>query len=286
MTRRIETISAEELREWPVAVALFDIDGTLVHGTNEIPERVVGELKRIRGQGIKVCLATGRPFFSARWVAERIGSDEPGMFCSGSLVCRPLSGEVLLADYLKPAQTLRFVEHMRREGFYLELYTKDSYFIDAATDFSRAHEKYMNVAAVEEPLDLVAQREDLLKFVIMVRRGEREQRLRQIMLEYPEYSAGISGGEADPDILFFNLTNQTASRARAFEFFLSHYGISRDAVAAFGDAESDMAFLSSARYGVAMSNASDMIRKCASFFTGDVRSGGVADALAILVPSL
>lgn len=284
MAREIGTVTGEEIRRWPVRVALFDIDGTLVHGTNSIPVRVSEQIDRVQRAGVKVCLATGRPFFSARWVAERFNCDQPGMFCSGSLVCRPLSGEILFADYLQASETAPFMAVMHREEFYLELYDRDRYYIAGEHEFSRVHEKYMNISPTIGQLKDVAVRHDLLKLVVMVRRGEREQRLREILKEFPNYAVGISSGQADPEILFFNLTNATASREKAFEFFLNHYQVSADQVAAFGDAESDAAFLSMARYGVAMGNAVDEIKQLAPFITGHVRDGGVADALQILIP--
>ena len=138
--------------------------------------------------------------------------------------------------------------------------------------------------AIVGPLDKVIATEKLFKLVCIVDRGPDEQRLRELMLQFPEFSVGISTGSAHPDIFYFNITATTASRDAAFDQFLAHFGIRPEEAAAFGDAESDVPFLRRAGYGVAMLNAPESVRNAARFVTGTVENAGVVEALRIIVP--
>lgn len=281
---QIDSLTPDKLKKFPVKLALFDIDGTLVHGTESIPDEVIKELLRIKSQGIPVAFATGRPFFGAKWLAEKLQINEPSMFCSGSIICRPLSGEVLVADYLRQSETLAFLDQMEHEGFHTELYTKDDYFEERFTRFSVIHRKYLKQAPLVAPLREVATRDDLLKIVVVVERNEQEHRMREIIKDSPQYACGISTGDADKDIVYFNITNASASRDAAFDFYLKHYQVAAESVASFGDSEADMPFIRRSGYGVAMENALEPVKSSARYLTRDVESGGVAHALKLLVP--
>lgn len=283
--KSLDRLAAARRSGPPLKAAFFDLDGTLVHGTEEIPQIVVEEFDRLRSRGIAVCLATGRGYFSARPIAERLGIVHPSMFYSGSLIIEPHSETVVWADYLPPEATLRFVETVLAQGFYTELYTRTDYFIQAPSHFTPIHLQYMHGReAIVGPLDKAIATEKLFKLVCMVERGPEEQRLRELMLKFPEFSAGISTGSAHPDIFYFNITATTASRDAAFDQFLAHFGIRAEETAAFGDAESDVPFLRRAGYGVAMLNAPESVRNAARFVTGTVEEGGVVEALRIIFP--
>ena len=53
--KSLDLLAAARRSGPPLKAAFFDLDGTLVHGTEEIPQIVVEEFDRLRSRGIAVC---------------------------------------------------------------------------------------------------------------------------------------------------------------------------------------------------------------------------------------
>jgi HAD superfamily hydrolase (TIGR01484 family) len=75
------------LRE-PLAYELLvlDIDGTLVPEDKVVPPGVVAAIAAARARGVRVCLATGRMWTSARKYIEVVGADPPAILFNGGLL--------------------------------------------------------------------------------------------------------------------------------------------------------------------------------------------------------
>lgn len=267
-----------------IKLLCFDIDGTVVAGFDQIHPEVISELQRVQNHGVKVCLATGRASFSAYPVAERLAIHQPSMFFSGSLIQNPKTREIVSSLPLDRAVLRRLIEDLRKQGFYTELYTESDYRVEEVIEFTNIHKPYLRCEPLIGSFEQVIEQHDILKLVCMVEVGQRDRELRELLSGYPEIYAGISIGHAHPHILYFNLTDRRASREAAFDFFLKYYGVTADEVAAFGDAESDIPFLTLAGVGVALGNASQMVKDVADVVAGPVSGPGVAPILRQLCP--
>ena len=65
---------------------MLDIDGTLVPEDKVVPPRVLTAIHAVQAQGIRVCLATGRQWTSARHFVDIVQADPPVIAYNGALV--------------------------------------------------------------------------------------------------------------------------------------------------------------------------------------------------------
>jgi Cof subfamily protein (haloacid dehalogenase superfamily) len=63
-----------------------DIDGTLVGEDKVVPPGVIAAVKAAQARGVRVCLATGRMWETARPFVEVLGADPPVILFNGGLV--------------------------------------------------------------------------------------------------------------------------------------------------------------------------------------------------------
>ncbi|MBR3068672.1 MAG: HAD-IIB family hydrolase, partial [Lachnospiraceae bacterium] len=70
-----------------------------------------------------------------------------------------------------------------------------------------------------------------------------------------------------------------AGKANGIRKMLDHYGISRDEIMAFGDADNDLDMISFAGIGVVMGNGTERMKEIADYVTASVDEGGVVEAL-------
>ena len=82
----------------------------------------------------------------------------------------------------------------------------------------------------------------ILKAVIVCD-TEDQQKISKLLEQMPELNIGFAPGMADPDITFANITSAKASREAAFKAVIDYLKIKAENTLAFGDADSDIPFL-------------------------------------------
>jgi len=266
-----------------IRLACFDIDGTIVDRFGTIAPAVLSEMQRIARQGVRIGIASGRPYFAAREICNTIGVDAPSLFFSGALVVEPRTDNILLEAPLEPQTVLTLLAEAEKAKLVCELYTRHEYFVAQIAPVTRKHATYLKQLPQERALRDVALSSSILKVVIIAEGTEEHQRLRDIC-ETALVPVGLSTGAAHPEILFGNFTSPEAKREIGFQRIIDALQLTADQVAAFGDAEADLPFLLRAGAGVAMANAPLAVIDHSPFVTASVEEQGVALALRALVP--
>lgn len=265
-----------------IRLACFDIDGTLVPEVDVPGPRTVAALKRLREHGVKLALATGRPWFGARHIAEMLEIDGPSLFFSGGVVLDPRTAEIIAAKTIAPAMLRELRTGALEKGFHCEFYTAEDYFIECENERSVAHRHYLRREPIVEPLDVVADREAIVKVVLLVDRARELAPSLELASAVSGTSAAVGYGGAHPEYAFVNVTSVSASRSAALATMLARVGCGSDQVIAFGDAEGDLHFLESAGIGVAMGTAPAGVSSRARFVTASAGDDGVGKALEAL----
>jgi Cof subfamily protein (haloacid dehalogenase superfamily) len=91
-----------------------DVDGTLVPEDKIVPPGVVEAIHRAQGRGIKVCLATGRPWQATQPFVGATRADPPAILYNGGLVYDFTNGRVLSRTALPQAVARAALPVLRR----------------------------------------------------------------------------------------------------------------------------------------------------------------------------
>ncbi len=258
----------------------IDMDGTLLNSHNQVSERNQKALKQAIERGIKVVIATGRVFTSARVYAELLGIQTPIIACNGALIRNHLTDEVLYQDTMQLEDSLRVIDACKQEQVYFHFYDQEKLYVeerlatyleeyywgsrervDTSLPFERI--KDAKVYLRENPIDV-------LKFVAVDHREERLTALKPLLNQ-------IKGIELNKS--WYNnleVMNQGVSKGKALERMADLYNISLDQVIAFGDNYNDLSMGDYAGTFVAMGNSDDAIKSRASYVTANNDQDGVA----------
>ena len=261
-----------------VKACYFDIDGTLLGKSGEITTEVLDTIALVKESGIRIGIATGRPWFAAKHIAESIQTDAPCMTFSGALLTDRTAGKTLQSHTLIPEDIETLIKLSSENRWYLELYTETEYFVEARNHIAEIHATYMHSLPIERSLNELLT-EPLLKAVIVFEGELPEGALELIKKETSQTEIAVAYGAAHPDIHFVNITNRSAERLNALRYICDSLSCTTDEIMAFGDGESDLPFLTSVRYGVAMGNAKSIVTNAAPYTTQSVENGGVAHFL-------
>ena len=245
-----------------IRIIFFDIDGTLIDmQKKQISERTLEALKRLRANGIKICLATGRsPVTLPRF--EGVEFDAHLTF-NGSLCC---AGEqVIFSNPISRSDVRRIIQNSAAIGRPVSLATKDKL---AANGKDRDLIDYYGVINLDVPIapdfDEVAQAE-----VYQIMCGGRTE-------EYGALLRNVRGARIaawwDRAV---DIIPASGGKGIGVEKILAHFGLDRRQAMAFGDGNNDLEMIRAVGTGVAMGNASPELKAASNDHCGHVAQDGV-----------
>jgi hypothetical protein len=257
----------------------LDVDGTLVDHDTHISPRLRAALLEAQGQGVRIALCTGRPWAATRRYLDELATDTPPVVFNGALVPGLNGGGALVRQTL-PAQAARqLVAYTAESGDYLELHTDSHCYVRRLGEEGAYQAEKLGIEPLEGPLEPLLEREVLLKAQIVVRTEESRRRLvafAPALRGLAMLSWGVSPGF---DGWFVNVMREGVDKRASLDVLLRALGIGWEEVLAAGDSPSDLAYVSSAGYGVIMGNAPREVLAKAPRVAPPVEEDGLAQII-------
>ena len=269
----------------PYSIIALDLDGTLTNSEKNITPRTFDALMKAQREGVRLVLASGRPTFGIAALANQLQLADYGGYvlsynggriidwCEKTVIFSQVVDQKLvpmLYDFAEKAQ-LPIVTYLpeailasKNEGEYLE-------------EEARINGMPVVVAQnfVEEAMQIAG---GSTKFLIP---GEPEQ---LIQLESEMKAALSEQMEVFRSAPFFlELPPKGIDKAQSLQRLLTHLGLERESLMAFGDGFNDLSMIQFAGQGVAMANAVEEVKSIADFVTTSNEEDGIAHALEQLL---
>lgn len=269
----------------PYSIIALDLDGTLTNSEKNITPRTFDALMKAQREGVRLVLASGRPTFGISALANQLQLADYGGYvlsynggriidwCEKTVIFSQVVDQKLvpiLYDFAEKAQ-LPIVTYLpeailasKNEGEYLAEEARiNGIPIVVAQNF------------VEEAMQIAG---GSTKFLIP---GEPEL---LIQLESEMKAALSEQMEVFRSAPFFlELPPKGIDKAQSLQRLLTHLGLERDSLMAFGDGFNDLSMIQFAGQGVAMANAVEEVKSIADFVTTSNEEDGIAHALEQLL---
>ncbi len=258
----------------------FDLDGTLLDSSKQIPATAVEALLKVRARGVKVFVATGRSPRVDRmlgWTSEAALFDG-GIYCNGA--CIHLNGQLQYA-YIDPAAVRTIIDEVSRyPEVHLSLNGEGAFH---AFNFVPPRSIMGPWGITEEdihPLDDAAI-PHATKLLIFYRELVNSTRPLPEGL-YPRLQT-LCGDRATMYLTDQGATIQVVSRESSklagIGKIRQALGLAPEEIAVFGDDLNDLEMLRACPVSIAMGNGVDEVRSAAKYVTLPNDEGGVAHAL-------
>ena len=269
----------------PYSIIALDLDGTLTNSEKNITPRTFDALMKAQREGVRLVLASGRPTFGIAALANQLQLADYGGYvlsynggriidwCKKTVIFSQVVDQKLvpiLYDFAEKAQ-LPIVTYLpeailasKNEGEYL-------------AEEARINGMPVVVAQnfVEEAMQIEG---GSTKFLIP---GEPEL---LIQLESEMKAALSEQMEVFRSAPFFlELPPKGIDKAQSLQRLLTHLGLERESLMAFGDGFNDLSMIQFAGQGVAMANAVEEVKSIADFVTTSNEEDGIAHALEQLL---
>ncbi|VFP80088.1 sugar-phosphatase [Candidatus Erwinia haradaeae] len=262
-----------------IKLIAIDIDGTLLNPRNELTPKVKKVIKRVNNTGVKVVLATGRPFIGVEYYLNELDLHKDDQYCitnNGSLIQKTISGECLFEMLLSFDDYLYFEKLSRILGVHFQALTKTEMFT-SNKNISKytVHEAWMT--GIPLRYCSVGNMDCNLTFpkVMML---DPPDRLDAAIARIPdkvfqEYTIMKSSP------YYLEILDKRANKGAAVQFIAEILGYSRSEIMAIGDQENDLAMLEYAGTSIAMGNSISQVKSVAKFITKSNEEDGVALAI-------
>ena len=103
-------------------LVVLDMDGTLLDNEHRVSSANKEAIHRLKSEGVKVVLASGRPFESIYPYVHELGIDLPIIAANGALIKSPLTNEVFYSASLPSHLAKEIVEYGQANDYPISLY--------------------------------------------------------------------------------------------------------------------------------------------------------------------
>lgn len=248
-------------------IAFFDIDGTLVSfKTHKVPDSTIEALALLRKRGVKLFIATGRHYATI----DNLGDLQfDGYITMNGAYC--FSGDEVIFKQPIPRSNIENLIAMQQSGerFPVFFLAENQIF---ANYFNNDTDELIDMINFPVPPILPIEKALESEIFQMVSFFD-ESRAERVMSSLPECC------DARWYPTFTDITHRDTSKMVGVKKVLEYYGLNENQAVAFGDGGNDIPMLKAVTHSIAMGNASDSVKKCASYVTDSVDEDGIWNAL-------
>ena len=261
----------------------IDLDGTLIGPDLVISQTDREAIARARGDGIEICLATGRLFSAGSPFAQELGLTGYLIPLNGAAVFEVSSGRMVRATPLDVGIARDALDYLRQKGFRVQLYFGDRLYLDGRDERT---EEYLRLARVEPVMvpDLAAllngARPSAPGPMKVLGIGDETQVAEQVTALGARF-----GGRANVFRSlrqYLEVTDPDANKGSALAWVAAQRGLTAETIAAIGDSDNDVPMFGFAGRSYAVGDGTPLAKRSATTVVG-VRGVGVAQALAQLM---
>lgn len=257
--------------QWLITI---DLDGTLLTSKDEkIDDKNIKIIRKVQERGHKVAIVTGRPWRDSKEIYNKIGLDTIISNYNGALISNPkdsgflntqtsinrkLINEILNNEKFHSAIENIIIEYEK----WTEMLHKDDTEIrnlfHIANDKTLKQYKY-GYELKENPFSVTIKidTENFDKMTLLY--NLKRKYGNSLLFRYWEWP--------EKNICSLEINQAATTKGSAMRYIASYYNIPQHRTMAFGDGLNDIEMLSDAAIGIAMLNASDIVKNYANDIT-------------------
>lgn len=256
---------------------ILDLDDTLLRNDGTISARTKAALKRIQADGMKVVLASGRPTFAIRSIADELELKKYGGYIisfNGARIESCEAEKEIYSANIKKENVHELYNLSKEYGAFIQTYSNIHIIASEANEYTDI-EKQITGMDIIIPEDFKAYVcEDVVKVIVL----QEPSRLKEIEARWKP----IIGDRMYMTIskpFFLEFMNSNVDKGKSILRLAGQLGIYAEEIIAIGDSYNDISMIKMAGLGVAMQNAAASVKEIADYITDDNEHDGVAKVI-------
>lgn len=253
---------------------VLDLDDTLLMEDHTISPLTKRTLIKAQEEGIYVVLASGRPTYAMRELANELELHQFGSYIvsfNGGKVTNCKTNATIFSSTVRSKDVKDLYDISKKESVHIHTYVGDVIVTEKNNPYTTIEADITGLPVIEVEDFVAAVTEEPVK-LLMVEDPEilksLERKLQRTL------SDRFSVVRSKP--YFLEFTEKGVTKGTSLDFLIKQLDIKREEVIAVGDSYNDQAMIEFAGLGVAMGNAPEDIKEIADFVTLSNMEDGVA----------
>jgi Cof subfamily protein (haloacid dehalogenase superfamily) len=274
-----------------ISILLADVDGTLVDSQKRITARAEEAIRKLAEAGIKFAVTSGRPPRGMKMIVEQIKLSTPLAAFNGGMLVEPNTMKVLMQQTLDAETARSVIERVGELDLDAWVYAGVNWYLrdlntphrekeertvqfppTVVKDFDEAlRQGVAKVVGVSDNYDLVAKAEKVIA-------EEFEHGVHaKCTTTSRDCEPSVSAARSQP--YYLDVTHPKANKGSVVEMLADLLKIPPAEFATIGDMPNDMLMFKKSGYSIAMGQASEEVRKSATYITAGMDDEGFAKAI-------
>jgi Cof subfamily protein (haloacid dehalogenase superfamily) len=271
-----------------ISLLLSDVDGTLLDSKKRITARAKAAIEKVHEEGIKFAVTSGRPPRGMKMIVEQVKLSAPIAAFNGGMFVEPDTMKVLNSLRLDNETAKAVIDRIGSFDLDVWVYADVEWYLrnfDAphrekeeqavqfqpmvVSNFTEALQQGVaKVVGVSDQYDLVAEAEKVIQ-------AEFEHGIHaRCTTASRECEPSVSATLSQP--YYLDVTHPKANKGAVVEWLSEYLKIPSAEIATIGDMSNDVLMFQKSRYSIAMGQASDEVKKSATYVTGGMDEEGFA----------
>ena len=270
---------------------LADVDGTLVTREKKLTDRAITAVKKMREQGIKFAITSGRPPTGMQMLIEPLGLTTPLAAFNGGLFVKPdltiISEHVLGKEVVEP-----IIEIIEDHKLDVWIYRGKDWFVherhgphvdreewtvkfppQVVSSYGEVMDKVAKIVGVSDDLDAVARCEQAVRAAFGPHVGTRQSNPHRHEGDGP----AVTAARSQP--YYLDVTHPEANKGGVVLTLAKMLDLQPREIATIGDMSNDIPMFEKGGLSIAMGQASDEVKKAATEATTSSEDEGFANAV-------
>ncbi len=243
----------------------FDLDGTTLNKRRVMTTKTIETIKKLKDKGIKVGLATGRPYFMLKREINNIQPDLPTIAANGALVMDVDNSEIISHghDQNEYDNLIKSLDELRLEYFCFTskgmFYSSDkSFYLDWLSNWRKDYRG--NEWWTIEPLE--SKNTNDITYKIEITTTEDED---SIINKIKGINKKVDVLSSQPQLV--DIMPQNISKGNAIQELITIKGYDPKEIMFFGDNDNDVSVFKVIENSVSMSNSLKAVRQQSKYCT-------------------
>lgn len=278
-------------------ILFTDLDGTLLDDNKDISAEDLSAIRKMIEAGHKFVMTTGRPLTSVKKLAEKYGFMEAGFYLvsfNGGLIYDCGAKKPILTRRISVEDVKFIMDAAFSSGMHAHTYAGDLVVSEHETEQLKTYCRLMQMdyvvvddirdyfagktgcdAAPTAPINVVVKPPIKVNIITPFDHSS----LESFRAEMRKATAGkLFDVFSKPEMLEFS--HLQSNKGDAVRFMADFYGVPMGDTIAVGDEENDCPMIEAAGIGVAMANASQVVKDAADYVTErDNNHSGIAEVI-------
>ncbi len=250
-----------------IKAIFLDLDGTIINKDKNMLEReTIDLLNKIQKKGVKVCIATSRPFETIKDIEDIFVFQWDGIVASfGQQI---FLNNHLIFEKAIPQQSLYAIFSISKRLSIPVYAAGEKTFFTMFNDDVQSFKEMFHV----QTNDIKEYEGEKIKLITLI--SAKKIRYEDYFSDIPNIKFVYTGG------INTDLFLDGVDKFSGIQVLLNEWGLSKNQYMAFGDSNSDLSMIINARIGISMQNATDELKKAADDQCDTCQNHGVEKYLS------